>query len=121
MQGHSIECRINAEQLPHFTPSPGKITAFHSPGGLGVRMDSAIYKGYSIPSHYDSLIGKLIIHAENREAALNRLERALGELIVDGVSTTTSLFQDLLAEPDIQNGDYSIHWLENWLKKNQDD
>ena len=117
IQGHSIECRINAEKLPEFTPSPGKITTFHSPGGLGVRMDSAIYNGYDIPPFYDSLIGKLIIHAENREAALNRLERALGELIVDGVSTTTSLFQELLFEPDIQSGNYSIHWLENWLLK----
>lgn len=116
IKGHAIECRINAEKLPNFTPSPGKITAFHTPGGLGVRMDSAIYQGYVIPPHYDSLIGKLIIHAENREAALNRLERALGELIVDGVSTTTSLFQDLLLEDDIQKGNYSIHWLESWLK-----
>ena len=119
IQGHSIECRINAEKLPNFSPSPGKISAFHSPGGLGVRMDSAIYQGYVIPPFYDSLIGKLIIHAENREAALNRLERALGELIVDGVDTTTSLFQELLSEPDIRNGDYSIHWLENWLSEKQ--
>ncbi len=115
MKGHSIECRINAEKLPQFTPSPGKITAFHSPGGLGVRMDSAIYQGYSIPPHYDSLIGKLIIHAENRESALNRLERALGELILDGVSTTTSLFQELVLEEDIKLGNYSINWLEEWL------
>ena len=82
-------------------------------------MDSAIYQGYVIPPYYDSLIGKLIIHAENRQAALNRLERALGELIVDGVSTTTSLFQELLLEKDIQNGSYSIHWLESWLKKRE--
>ena len=119
IKGHAIECRINAEQLPNFTPSPGKITAFHSPGGLGVRLDSAIYQGYVIPPYYDSLIGKLIIHAENRQAALNRLERALGELIVDGVSTTTSLFQELLLEKDIQDGSYSIHWLESWLKKRE--
>ena len=82
-------------------------------------MDSAIYQGYIIPPFYDSLIGKLIIHAEDREAALNRLQRALGELIVDGVSTTTSLFQELLSEQDIQNGNYSIHWLETWLKENK--
>ena len=78
-------------------------------------MDSAIYQGYVIPPYYDSLIGKLIIHAENREATLNRLERALGELIVDGVNTTTSLFQEIISEPEIRDGDYSIHWLENWL------
>ena len=84
-----------------------------------MRMDSAIYQGYIIPPFYDSLIGKLIIHAENREAALNRLERALGELIVDGVFTTTPLFQDLVQEPDIQRGDYSIHWLENWLNEKE--
>ena len=82
-------------------------------------MDSAIYQGYVIPPFYDSLIGKLIIHAENREAALNRLERALGELIVDGVDTTTALFQSLLLEPDIQTGNYSIHWLEMWLKEQE--
>ena len=82
-------------------------------------MDSAIYQGYVIPPFYDSLIGKLIIHAENREAALNRLERALGELIVDGVDTTTTLFQSLLLEPDIQTGNYSIHWLEMWLKEQE--
>ena len=120
VKGHAIECRINAERLPDFTPSPGTITAYHSPGGLGVRMDSAIYQGYVIPPYYDSLIGKLVIHAENREAALNRLERALGELIVDGVSTTTSLFQDLLLEDDIQTGNYSIHWLESWLRDKEE-
>lgn len=117
IKGHSIECRINAEQLPNFLPSPGEITAYHSPGGLGVRMDSAIYQGYVIPPFYDSLIGKLIIHAENREAALNRLGRALGELIVDGVSTTTPLFQELLLEEDIKSGNYSINWLEKWLER----
>ena len=117
IEGHSIECRINAEKLPNFSPSPGQITAYHAPGGLGVRMDSAIYQGYSIPPFYDSLIGKLIIHAENREAALLRLQRALGELIVDGVDTTKNLFQDLINENDIKNGNYNIHWLEDWLDK----
>ncbi len=120
IEGHSIECRINAEKLPNFSPSPGKITAYHAPGGLGVRMDSAIYQGYSIPPFYDSLIGKLIIHAENREAALLRLQRALGELIVDGVDTTKALFQDLICENDIKSGNYNIHWLENWLDKQID-
>ena len=120
IKGHSIECRINAEKLPCFLPSPGIITAYHAPGGMGVRMDSAIYQGYSIPPFYDSLIGKLIIHAENREAALKRLQRALGELIVDGVDTTTDLFLELLKEKDIQEGSYSINWLENWLENRSD-
>ncbi len=115
INGHAIEVRINAEKLPNFSPSPGKITQYHAPGGLGVRMDSALYDGYSIPPYYDSLIGKLIVHGRDRPEALARLHRALGELIVDGVDTTVPLFHALLAEPDIQKGDYSIHWLEKWL------
>ena len=87
INGHSIEVRINAEKLPNFSPSPGKVTAYHAPGGLGVRMDSAIYNGYSIPPYYDSLIGKLIVHGENRKEAIARLRRALGELIIDGIDT----------------------------------
>lgn len=118
INGHSIEVRINAEKLPNFTPSPGRITQFHAPGGLGVRMDSALYDGYSIPPYYDSLIGKLIVHGRDRPEALARLSRALGELIVDGVETTLPLFDALLAEPDIQSGGYNIHWLEKWLEKN---
>ncbi len=121
INGHSIEVRINAEKLPEFRPSPGKVTAYHAPGGLGVRMDSAIYAGYSIPPYYDSLIGKLIVHAPTREAALRRLDRALGELIVDGIDTTTPLFHALLQEEDIQTGNYSIHWLEKWLEANAAD
>ncbi|TQS73125.1 acetyl-CoA carboxylase biotin carboxylase subunit [Rhodobacteraceae bacterium] len=117
INGHSIEVRINAEHVPNFSPCPGKITAFHSPGGLGVRMDSALYTGYKIPPYYDSLIGKLIVHGRDRTEALARLHRALGELIVDGVDTTVPLFEALLAEPDIQSGNYSIHWLEHWLKR----
>jgi len=122
IRGHSIEVRINAEKLPNFTPSPGKITQYHAPGGLGVRMDSAIYDGYKIPPYYDSLIGKLIVHGRDRHEALARLDRALGELIVDGVDTTVPLFRALLQNPDIQRGDYSIHWLEKWLAQmaNQD-
>lgn len=116
--GHSIECRINAEKLPDFRPSPGTIQAFHAPGGLGVRMDSALYQGYTIPPYYDSLIGKLIVHAADRKTALARLKRALSELIVDGVDTTTPLFDALLEEPDIISGDYDIHWLEKWLAQN---
>ncbi|WP_411836898.1 acetyl-CoA carboxylase biotin carboxylase subunit [Paracoccus sp. ME4] len=115
INGHSIEVRINAEKVPTFSPCPGRITQYHAPGGLGVRMDSALYQGYSIPPYYDSLIGKLIVHGRDRDEALARLSRALGELIVDGVDTTVPLFRDLLAEPDIQSGNYSIHWLERWL------
>ncbi|KGB80495.1 acetyl-CoA carboxylase [Rhodovulum sp. NI22] len=118
LNGHAIEVRINAEKLPNFAPCPGKITAFHAPGGLGVRMDSALYDGYSIPPYYDSLIGKLIVHGRDRQEALARLARALGELIVDGVDTTVPLFHALLQEPDIQSGNYDIHWLERWLESN---
>ncbi|MEO9821853.1 MAG: acetyl-CoA carboxylase biotin carboxylase subunit [Paracoccaceae bacterium] len=116
INGHSIEVRINAEKLPNFSPSPGRVTAYHAPGGLGVRMDSAIYDGYTIPPYYDSLIGKLIVHGRNRPEALARLERALSELIVDGVDTTIPLFHALLAEKDVLSGDYNIHWLERWLE-----
>jgi len=118
VNGHAIECRINAEKLPNFQPSPGKIAQYHAPGGLGVRMDSHLYDGYTIPPYYDSLIGKLIVHGRDRPEALARLKRALGELIVDGIHTTTPLFHQLLAEPDVQSGNYTIHWLEKWLEKN---
>ncbi len=118
VHGHAIEVRINAEKMPNFAPCPGKVTQYHSPGGLGVRMDSALYDGYRIPPYYDSLIGKLIVHGRDRDEALARLSRALGELIVDGVDTTVPLFRALLEEPDIQKGDYSIHWLEKWLAAN---
>jgi acetyl-CoA carboxylase biotin carboxylase subunit len=117
--GHAIECRINAEKLPQFQPSPGQVRTYYAPGGLGVRMDSAIYGGYTIPPFYDSLIGKLIVHARTRELALARLRRALSELIVDGVDTTTPLFDALLEEPDIQAGRYNIHWLEKWLAREE--
>ena len=115
VRGHSIEVRINAEKLPNFTPCPGLVKVFHAPGGLGVRMDSALYGGYSIPPYYDSLIGKLIVHGRDRPEALARLKRALGELIVDGIDTTVPLFHALLEEPDILAGTYNIHWLEKWL------
>ena len=117
IRGHSIEVRINAEKVPGFSPCPGRITQYHAPGGLGVRIDSALYDGYSIPPYYDSLIGKLIVHGRDRPEALARLDRALGELIVDGIDTTVPLFTALLQEPDIQAGNYSIHWLERWLDK----
>ncbi len=118
INGHAIEVRINAERLPNFSPCPGKITQYHAPGGLGVRMDSALYDGYSIPPYYDSLIGKLIVHGRDRPEALARLSRALGELIVDGVDTTVPLFHALLQEEDIHTGNYNIHWLEKWLAAN---
>ncbi len=114
--GHAIEVRINAEKLPHFSPSPGRITQYHAPGGLGVRMDSALYDGYRIPPYYDSLIGKLIVHGRDRDEALARLRRALGELIVDGVDTTIPLHVALCEDPDVRAGDYTIHWLETWLE-----
>ncbi|MGV6819491.1 MAG: acetyl-CoA carboxylase biotin carboxylase subunit [Parvularcula sp.] len=113
--GHAIECRINAEDPVNFTPSPGTVTDFHPPGGPGVRFDSAVYDGYSIPPHYDSMIGKLIVFGDTRELVLHRLRRALNETVLSGVNTTIPLFQKLLDEPDFQRGDYHIHWLENWL------
>ena len=117
INGHAIEVRINAERLPNFAPCPGTVSQYHAPGGLGVRMDSALYTGYAIPPYYDSLIGKLIVHGRDRPEALARLSRALGELIVDGVDTTVPLFDALLCEADVQQGAYTIHWLENWLDK----
>jgi acetyl-CoA carboxylase biotin carboxylase subunit len=115
--GHAIECRINAEHPATFAPSPGKITYYHPPGGLGVRVDSAVYQGYAVPPHYDSLIGKLIVHGRDRVECMMRLRRALDEFVVDGIRTTIPLFQDLLAEPDIANGAYDIRWLEDFLAR----
>ena len=115
--GHAIECRINAENPKTFRPSPGTITHFHPPGGLGVRVDSGAYAGYTIPPYYDSLIGKLIVHARTRNECLMRLKRALGEFVVDGIETTIPLFISLISEPDIVDGNYDIHWLENHLAK----
>jgi len=114
--GHAIECRVNAENPRTFAPSPGRITGYHPPGGLGVRLDSAIYAGYAIPPNYDSLIGKLIVHGRDRSECLMRLKRALNEMVITGVDTTLPLFRDLVNEPDVVNGDYSIHWLEQNLK-----
>jgi len=115
--GHAIECRVNAEDPVTFAPSPGIINDFHTPGGLGVRVDSAAYSGYKIPPYYDSLIGKLVVHGRNRNECLMRLRRSLHEFVIDGVKTTIPLFQDLVNEPDFMNGEYNIHWLENYLKK----
>ncbi|WP_417475811.1 acetyl-CoA carboxylase biotin carboxylase subunit [Maricaulis sp.] len=114
-EGHSIECRINAENPRTFAPSPGKITDFHAPGGLGVRLDSALYTGYSVPPYYDSLIGKLIVHGRTRAEALLRLRRSLEEMVVGGIETSIPIFLNLLEEPEFVNGDYHIRWLEDWL------
>jgi acetyl-CoA carboxylase biotin carboxylase subunit len=113
--GHAIECRINAENPETFRPSPGRITQYHPPGGLGVRIDSAVYQGYVIPPFYDSLVGKLIVHGKTRQECLMRLRRALDEMVVEGIETTLPLFRALVREPDIINGDYHIHWLEQYL------
>ncbi len=113
--GAAIECRVNAEHPATFRPSPGRIAYYHPPGGLGVRVDSAVYQGYSIPPHYDSLVGKLIVHGRNRTEAMMRLRRALDEFIVDGIDTTLPLFRTLVRNGDIQNGTYDIHWLEKFL------
>ena len=115
--GHAIECRVNAENPFTFQPSPGRITDFHVPGGLGVRMDSAAYSGYRIPPYYDSLVGKLIVHGKSRNECLMRLRRALDELVVGGIDTTIPLFQELIKQPDILDGNYDIHWLEHYLAR----
>jgi acetyl-CoA carboxylase biotin carboxylase subunit len=115
--GHAIECRINAENPVSFRPSPGKIVHYHPPGGLGVRVDSAVYHGYSIPPYYDSLVGKLIVHGKTRGECLMRLKRALDEFVVDGIETTLPLFRALVREKDIIDGDYHIRWLEEFLAR----
>jgi acetyl-CoA carboxylase, biotin carboxylase subunit len=117
--GHSIECRVNAENPVTFRPSPGKILQYHPPGGLGVRIDSAVYQGYVIPPYYDSLVGKLIVHGKTRGECLMRLRRALDEMVVEGIETTLPLFRALVREPAIIDGDYHIHWLEQYLAGQQ--
>lgn len=114
--GHAIECRINAENPQTFVPCPGKIEEWHAPGGLGVRVDSEIYSGYSIPPFYDSMIAKLIVHAGTRNAALMRLRRALEEFVIMGVQTTIPLHQEIISQPEYLDGQYDIHWLENFMK-----
>ena len=113
--GHAIECRINAEDPDTFAPSPGKITDYHAPGGLDVRVDSALYAGYKIPPHYDSMIAKLIVRGSNRNECLLRLRRCLEEFVIGGVKTTLPLHQKVISQPDFINGDYDIHWLEKFL------
>jgi len=114
-RGHAIECRVNAENPSTFLPSPGRITSYHPPGGLGVRVDSAVYQGYTIPPFYDSMVGKLIVHGKTRTECLMRLKRALDEFVVDGIETTLPLFQKLIRDQDIIDGNYHIHWLEEFL------
>ena len=116
-RGHAIECRINAESPVSFRPSPGKILHYHPPGGLGVRIDSAVYEGYTIPPYYNSLVGKLIVHGKTRTECLMRLKRAIDEVVVDGIETTLPLFRALVRENDIIDGNYHIHWLEQFLAK----
>ncbi len=115
--GHAIECRINAEDPETFAPSPGRVTAYHAPGGPGVRVDSAVYAGYAVPPYYDSMIGKLIVHAPTRPDAIRRMQRALEELAVIGVKTVAPLHQRILADPSFQRGDYTIHWLEDFVAR----
>jgi len=115
--GHAIECRINAEHPETFMPSPGKITGYHAPGGPGVRVDSAIYDGYSIPPYYDSMIAKLIVHGKNRNECLMRLRRALKEYAIGGINTTIPLHLKIIEQPDFINGDYDIHWLEKFVEQ----
>ncbi len=117
LAGHAIECRVNAENPETFAPSPGCITSYHAPGGLGVRVDSALYQGYTVPPHYDSLVAKLIIHGGSRNECLMRLRRTLEEYVIAGIETTIPLHQRLVADPDFINGDYDIHWLERFLAR----
>ena len=117
--GHSIECRVNAEDPESFMPSPGKVINFHAPGGPGVRVDSGCYSGITIPPYYDSMIAKLIVYGENRESCIARLERALEEFVVDGIKTTIPFYQKILKEENFLNGNYDIHWVENYMKKNK--
>ena len=113
--GHAIECRINAENPDTFAPAPGRLGDYHVPGGLGVRVDSALYAGYQVPPHYDSMIAKLIVHGANRNECLMRLRRSLEEYIIDGMETTIPFHQRLMSAPEFINGEYDIHWLERFL------
>ena len=116
--GHSIECRINAENPDTFIPSPGQITELHAPGGLGVRVDSALYNGYKIPPNYDSLIAKLIVHSDDRTSCIRRLKRCLDEMVISGVETTIPLHKRVIDNDDFISGDYNIHWLEKFMSEN---
>ncbi len=116
-EGHAIECRINAEDPETFMPTPGKVTVFHPPGGLGVRIDSALYAGYVVPPYYDSMVAKLIVHAPTRPEAIARMQRALDEFVIAGIKTVIPLHQRILADPGFRSGDYTIHWLEQFVSQ----
>ena len=116
-RGHSIECRINAEDPRTFVPSPGEVTYYHAAGGMHVRVDSGMYSGYRVPPYYDSMIAKLIVYGRTRESCMMRMRRALEEMVIGGIKTNIPLHQDLLRDPDVINGDYTIKWLEDWLAK----
>ena len=116
LDGHAIECRINAEHPESFLPSPGKITAFHAPGGFGIRFDSHIYHGYTVPPYYDSLIGKLIAHGKTRREAIARMQQALKELVIEGIDTNQALHKKILADDGFQKDAQTIHFLEHWLR-----
>lgn len=120
-KGHAIECRINAEDPETFFPSPGKITAYHPPGGPNVRIDSHLYNGYTVPPHYDSLVSKLVVFGDTRDQAIQRVNRALKEYVIGGISTNIPLHQRLCANPVMASGDYHIHWLEQWLAQTADE
>lgn len=113
--GHAIECRITAEDPETFAPSPGRVNTYHAPGGLGVRVDSALYSGYAVPPHYDSLVAKLVVHGKSRAEAIARMRRALSEMVVDGIKTTLPLHQRIMDDAQFQSGDYTIHWLERFV------
>ncbi len=121
LRGHSIECRINAEDPDSFAPSPGLVTNFVAPGGLQTRVDSGLYSGYKVPPYYDSMIGKLIVWGEDRDAAIRRLRRALEEFVVQGPKTNIPLHQRIVRDPDFESGDYTIKWLERWLEQGRTD
>lgn len=119
LTGHAIECRINAENPDTFRPSPGKVTAYHAPGGYGVRINSALYQGYTVPSQYDSLVSKLVVKGKDRLDCIMRLRRALHEYVVSGIETNIPLHQRLMLEEDFITGNYDIHWLERFVARTQ--
>ena len=119
LRGHAIECRINAEDPYRFTPSPGKITSYHPPGGPGIRVDSHVYQGYTVPPNYDSMVGKVIAYGASREQAMSRMRIALSEMVVEGIQTNIPLHRDLLNDTGFKRGGVSIHYLEQKLAQEQ--